>query len=89
MADDIEAASVTPAEADRAGLSREATWHPANSMQRLTPAAIRNAARYLGPSYVARLAIKTAAAIAWSTGGRATRRSRTTARLKPGPPCLR
>ena len=59
LADDIEAASVTPAEADQAGLSREATWHPANIMQRLTPAAVRNAARYLGPSYVASMAIKT------------------------------
>jgi hypothetical protein len=68
-ADDIEAASVTPAEADAAGLSREATWHPANIMQRLTPDALRNAARYLGPSYVATNAISTAAAIAWSQGG--------------------
>ena len=68
-ADDIEAASVTPAAADDAGLSREAAWHPANSMQRLTPGAIRNAARYLGTSYVASLAIKTAAAVAWSMGG--------------------
>jgi hypothetical protein len=69
LADDIEAASATPAEADQAGLSREATWHPANIMQRLTPAAVRNAARYLGPSYVASMAIKTAAAVAWSRGG--------------------
>jgi ABC-type nitrate/sulfonate/bicarbonate transport system substrate-binding protein len=45
VADDIKAASVTPADADRAGLSREATWHPSNIMQRLAPAAIRNAAR--------------------------------------------
>jgi hypothetical protein len=73
VADDIEAASVTPAEADKAGLSREATWHPANIMQRLTPAAIRNAARYLGPSYVASNAIKVAAAIAWSKGGQAAK----------------
>ena len=72
-ADDIESASVTPAEADQAGLSREATWHPANIMQRLTPAAIRNAARYLGSSYVASMAIKTAAAVAWSKGGRAAK----------------
>lgn len=72
-ADDIEAATVTPAEADQAGLSREASWHPANAMSRLTPGAIRNAARYLGPSYVASLAIRTAAAIAWSQGGQQAR----------------
>jgi hypothetical protein len=69
VADDIEAASVTPAAADGT-LSREATWHPANIMARLTPAAIRNAARYQGPSYVASTAIQAAAAIAWSAGGR-------------------
>lgn len=66
-ADDIESASVAPA--DESQLSREATWHPANIMQRVTPAAIRNAARYLGPAYVAGDAIRTAAAVAWSKGG--------------------
>jgi hypothetical protein len=68
-ADDIEAASVTPAEADAAGLSREAAWHPASIMSRLTPGAIRNAARYQSPSYVAGQAIRTAVAEAWSQGG--------------------
>ena len=68
-ADDIEAASVTPAEADAAGLSREAAWHPASIMSRLTPGAIRNAARYQSPSYVAGEAIRTAVAEAWSQGG--------------------
>lgn len=48
LADDIEAASVTPA-------------------------AIRNAARYLGPSYAASLAITTAAAVAWSAGGQSAK----------------
>ena len=71
MALDIKWASYTPLAADRSGLSREATWHPANIMSRLTPAAIQNAARYQSPSYVASLAIKTAAAIAWPAGGQA------------------
>jgi hypothetical protein len=43
-------------------------------MQRVTPSAVRNAARCLGPSYVASLAIKTAAAVAWSQGGQEARR---------------
>lgn len=66
-ADDVESASVTPAGASQ--LSRAATWHPANIMQRVTPGAVRNAAQHLGPSYVAGLAIRTAVAIAWSKGG--------------------
>jgi hypothetical protein len=62
---------VTPAAAGKRGLSRQATRHPANLMQRITPAAIRTAARYVGPSYTASNAISTAAAIAWSAGGQA------------------
>ncbi len=73
VADNMEAASVTPAAADDAGLSREASWHPANIMARLTPAAIRNAARYQGPAYTASTAIEAAAAIAWSAGGQAAK----------------
>jgi hypothetical protein len=69
VADVIEAASVTPAEADHAGLSRSAAWHPASIIQRAATAAIENAARYLDPSEIASQAIQTAAAIAWSVGG--------------------
>jgi hypothetical protein len=41
-------------------------------MARLTPAAIRNAARYQGPAYTAGTAIE-AAAVAWSAGGQAAK----------------
>jgi hypothetical protein len=73
VADDIEAASVTPAAASDAELWRQASWHPANIMACLTPAAIRNAARYQGPAYTASTAIEAAAAIAWSAGGQAAK----------------
>lgn len=68
-AGELESACSTPAEADAKGLSREATWHPANIASRVTVAAIRNAARWLGPRGTVREAIDTAAAIAWSRGG--------------------
>lgn len=69
MALDIKSAMLTPAAADRAGMSREATWHPANSMQRMIVTALRNTCRYLSPMAIAAKAIETAAAIAWSQGG--------------------
>src|SRR5689334_6162851 len=56
------------------GAGDEDTGHgiilPSGRARRLTPAAIRNGARYLGSSYVANLAIKTAAPVA---GRRAAR----------------
>lgn len=69
IADNVQSACRTPDAADAAGLSREATWHPANIAQRVTIAALRNAARWLGPRYLVSQAIDTAAAVAWSRGG--------------------
>lgn len=69
VANDLDSARQTPREADEHGLSREATWHPANIAQRVTTAAIRNAARWIGPRYLVAHAIETAAAIAYSQGG--------------------
>lgn len=68
-AEDLESARKTPAEADATGLSREASWHPANQAHRVYLAAIRNACRWLGATGVASEAIHTAAAIAHSRGG--------------------
>lgn len=67
-ADDLRAACLTPEQADER-LSREATWHPINQLQRILPTVLRKACQWLSPAAVASNAIETAAAIAWSRDG--------------------
>lgn len=67
-ATDLEAAQLTPAEADER-LSREASWHPINQLHRILTTTLRHACRWLSPTAVAAQAIETAAAVAWSRGG--------------------
>lgn len=66
---DIDAARQAPTEADAAGLSRAATWHPGNQAVRVFDAVLRNSARWLSETAVAGNAIEVAAAVAWSRGG--------------------
>jgi hypothetical protein len=74
LATDIDAARRTPDEADAAGLSREAVWHPGNQAVRVFGAVLRNSARWLSEPVVAGKAVEVAAAVAWSRGGEDAKR---------------
>lgn len=59
----LEWCNVTEADADRQGLSRQATWHPANQLSRMMPTVLAELARWGGGEFLVYNAVDYAAAI--------------------------
>ncbi|MER7015835.1 hypothetical protein ABT324_30745 [Saccharopolyspora sp. NPDC000359] len=65
----LDAAPESPEQADDRGLSRDATWHPANQLARLLPVALTTLARWAGGDHLATTAVRHAAAIEYDRRG--------------------